>query len=99
MINPSRQDKNRLLLLTSAVLLLVILFVLFSPVGVMRYYRVKQNYEKVQEANNRLEEQNASLRKEIDRLRNDPDYIEEIARKKYGMIKKNEVLYQFKNKK
>ena len=49
--------------------------------------------------NKRLEEENAILREEIDRLKHDPTYLEEKARKEYGLLKKNEMLYKFDKKK
>jgi cell division protein FtsB len=48
--------------------------------------------------NKRLAEENKALQKEIDRLQDDPAFLEEKARKEYGMLKENEVLYIFKKK-
>jgi len=45
-----------------------------------------------------LEAKNKALQEEINRLENDPAYLEEKARKEYGMLKENEVLYIFKKK-
>ena len=55
--------------------------------------------EKLQAENQRLEAENKALRKELIRLQDDPAYLEEKARKEYGMLKENEVLYIFKKKK
>jgi cell division protein FtsB len=49
--------------------------------------------------NEQLREANTALRQEIDKLRNDPAYLEEVARRQFGLIKKNEVIYEFPKKK
>ncbi|MDD2317217.1 MAG: septum formation initiator family protein [Desulfobacterales bacterium] len=40
----------------------------------------------------RIQKENIRLYREIDRLKNDPAYIESVARKELGMIGKNEVI-------
>ncbi len=40
----------------------------------------------------RIQKENIRLYREIDRLKNDPVYIESVARKELGMIGKNEVI-------
>jgi cell division protein FtsB len=35
----------------------------------------------------------------VNRLENDPATIEEVARKKFGFLKENEILYDFSKKK
>ena len=42
-----------------------------------------------------LEKENHDLRAEIDGLLNDPEYLEEIARKEYGLLRKNERVFDF----
>ena len=46
--------------------------------------------------NSRLEARNLELSEDIRRLRSDEAYIEEIARQKHGLLKKNETVYAFK---
>lgn len=85
------------LCITSFVLLFI--FIVFSPNGLLRYYRLQQSLKTVQAANEELRKQNEELRAEIDKLKNDPEYLEEVARKKFGLIKKNELIFNFKKKK
>ena len=42
-----------------------------------------------------LEQENTRLQAEIDLLQNDSEYLEDIARKDYGLLKKNEQVYDF----
>ena len=79
--------------------LLVLLWIVFAPNrGILDLLRAQNKLEKLQAENIELEEENKALQAEIDRLQNDPDYLEEKARKEYGMLKENEVLYIFKKK-
>ena len=79
--------------------LLVFLWIVFVPdSGILDMFRSRQKLEKLQAENIKLEQENKVLQEEIDKLQNDPAYIEEKARKEYGMLKENEVLYIFKKK-
>jgi cell division protein FtsB len=42
-----------------------------------------------------MEEINSALRQEIKSLRSDRRYIEDIARRELGMVKADELVYQF----
>ena len=42
-----------------------------------------------------LEEKNRLLVAEIRRIREDPKYLESLARKELGLIKENEIIYRF----
>ncbi len=53
----------------------------------------------MQEQNVVLEEENAQLSKEIEQLQNDPAFLEEVARQKYKLLKKNEKVFEFTPKK
>ena len=49
--------------------------------------------------NRQLEQRNRELAAEIERLRTDDTYLEELARKKYGLLKDNETVYEFASRK
>ncbi|KJJ83892.1 Septum formation initiator [Candidatus Omnitrophus magneticus] len=44
-----------------------------------------------------LEEENEALKEEITKLEKDPSYIEQKAREKLGILKKNEFIYKKSN--
>jgi cell division protein FtsB len=46
-----------------------------------------------------LQKQNKALKDEIGKLKNDQGYIEEVARHEYGLLKKNEIVFDFNKKK
>ena len=78
---------------------LLVLWIVFAPNrGIFDMVRTREKIEKLQADNRRLAEENKALQEEISRLKDDPTYLEEKARKDYGMLKENEVLYIFKKK-
>jgi len=74
-----------------------ILWLIFAPGrGFLSYREVRNQVETLVKENKALAERNAELRKEIERLQNDDAYLEELARRKYGMLKENETVYEYK---
>jgi len=61
----------------------------------VHYRRLQKQIETLSQENRSLQEHNTSLRKEIERLRSDETYLEQMARQKYGLLKENETVYQF----
>ncbi|ALC17542.1 cell division protein FtsB [Desulfuromonas soudanensis] len=79
-------------------LLLVLLmlgFALFGEKGVLRVIQSGRQKAVLKEEVRRLEEVNSALRQEIEALRSDRRYIENIARRELGMVKQDELIYQF----
>jgi cell division protein FtsB len=71
---------------------LIFLFILEGESGFFDLRRLKQENCRLVERNQSLENENRSLCREIDRLKNDMNYIENIARHELGMIRKDEVI-------
>lgn len=95
----TRQEKKLLPAIGLFLLILVILWVVYAPNrGILALYRSQKEIELLAVENQRLAEENKALQEEINRLQKDPGYLEEKARKEYGMLKENEVLYIFKKK-
>ncbi len=92
----SRKD-FKVICLTIVTLLL--LWILFAPNGVMRYLRLQRQVTNILAANGEITKQNKELDAEVQRLEKNKAYIEEIARMNYGLIKKNEIIFQFKSRK
>ncbi len=77
--------------------LLVLLWLVFAPNrGFLAYHRLKKQAESLARENEALVRHNEELRREIERLQTDDVYLEELARQKYGLLKDNETVYQFK---
>ncbi len=79
-------------------LLLIILFVgffiVFGNRGLMDNQRLKQKLSDLKAENSRFEAINSSLKREAVLLREDPRYIESVARNELGMVKKGDLLYR-----
>jgi cell division protein FtsB len=61
-------------------------------------HRAQKEVERLQAENLRMAEENRLLQQEVKRLQSDPAYLEDKARKEYGLLKENELLYLFKKK-
>ncbi len=79
---------------------LALLWVVFSPgSGLLAIWRKHSELKNMQQQNVVLEGDNLQLQKIIDKLQNDPVYLEEVARREYSLLKKNERVYEFAPKK
>jgi len=93
--------RNQNILLAFSILLLMALFIyiiFFSRHGYSDLMLLKQERGKLAQKNERLTRENLAIRIEIDRLKHDLGYIENIARQEFGMIKKDEIILKPKNK-
>lgn len=77
--------------------LLLLGFALFGDRGILRAMQAGRQKAALQEEVRQLEAANAELRQEIESLRNDRRYLEAIARKELGMVKDDELVYQFRS--
>lgn len=87
----------RLLKICAAILgIIVLAWILFAPgMSAWEFNKVQKKLARLEQENKVLAEQNKALEEEINKLVNDPEYLEKVARKDYGLLKKNEVLYRF----
>ena len=77
---------------------LVIIFI-FGDHGLFQLYKLKQERKEVQEHIARLRENRETLIAEKNRLENDLEYIEKLAREKYRMAKPGEKVFKVVPKK
>jgi cell division protein FtsB len=85
--------KQGMLLGTAVLLLMALLFfIVFSDRGLAELSQSKKERDRIKEHNQQLTQENLTLGVEIDRLKNDPHYIESVARKEFGMIGQNEIV-------
>jgi len=91
--------KKQNILLSISILLLISLFIyiIFSKHGYSDMVLLKQEQSKLIQANERLTRGNLAISIEIDRLKHDLTYIENIARQELGMISKDEIIIKPKN--
>ncbi len=77
----------------------VYLFVYYSPWGAKSYFQLHDEIELLTSEVDDLQRQNQEMSNEIAKLKEDTDYIEEVARKQFGLLKKNEVVFEFRKTK
>ncbi len=92
----SSVQESRMLKIILALLLIALLWIVFAPrSGIITIINKRSELEKLQKETTQIKQQTVELQKEIDRLHNDPAYLEEVARKDFGLLKKNEKVYDF----
>lgn len=85
--------KQGLLLGATMVFIIALLFfIVFSERGLADYNMMKRERDRIHEQNRQITQENLNLGVEIDRLKNDPKYIESVARRDFGMIGQSEIV-------
>ncbi len=72
---------------------LVIIFI-FGDHGLIKLYKIKTQRKKVQDHISQLREEREKRKEEKNKIENDLDYIEKIAREKYKMVKPGEKIFK-----
>jgi cell division protein FtsB len=67
----------------------------FSGMGFFKAIKMQKNHAAVQEDIRSLQRENKQLSKRIAGLKNDPFYIERLARDRLGLVKEGELVYEF----
>lgn len=96
LVETQRKFVRGVLLLIGATL--VIIFI-FGDHGIFQLYKLKQERKEVQEHITQLRENRETLIAEKNRLENDLEYIEKLAREKYRMAKPGEKVFKVVPKK
>ncbi|MDD4956947.1 MAG: septum formation initiator family protein [Candidatus Omnitrophica bacterium] len=81
-----------------AVIMAVVLYVVFLP-GFSELQRMREEEKEQEKRVQLLEEENERLKEKLARLRNDPVYLEKVARDKLGIVRKGEIIYRPSDKK
>ena len=86
------RTQSILISITILSLAAVLFFSIVSEHGLADLILLRQERSKLVEKSERLTRENLSIGIEIDRLKHDPEYIENVARKELGMIGEDEVI-------
>lgn len=78
---------------------LVVAWLGFGERGFIHLYRMDRERQAYQEKINTLERENRELLDEIQRLRSDREYVENLGRRELGLVKEDEIMYRFGTKK
>jgi cell division protein FtsB len=74
---------------------LVVAWLGFGERGFIHLYRMDRERQAYLERINKLERENRDLLEEIQRLRSDRDYVENLGRREMGLVKEDELMYRF----
>ena len=91
-------DVKQKILLSLAILILFSLcaLIIFSDNGLSELKFLTQERDRVIEKNEQMLQENLSLFREMERLKHDLAYIENVARQQLGFIGKDEVILKLK---
>jgi cell division protein FtsB len=92
-----RQARRKKVLFAGAALLAVYLLASFilGEMGLVKYYRMKAQYQALHADIVRLKQDNGELLKQVRSLKTDPACIERIARDKLGLARPGEIVYYY----
>jgi cell division protein FtsB len=89
-------SKKRMLIAASIILALYLLTSsILGEMGLVKYYRMKAQYNALTEEISTLKQDNARLLRDVHALRTDPACIERIARDKLGLARQGEIVYYY----
>jgi cell division protein FtsB len=90
--------KKRMYLIPAGFLLLFLAFTIFGERGLLRIYHLNKDKDQLLARAAVIRAENDQLKREIEALKTDRRYIESLARKDFGLVRTNEVIYQFPSK-
>lgn len=93
MFNGSLQ--KRMYVIPASCLVFILFFTVFGDKGLLRIFELRQDKNKIEARLADSRADNEKLKCEIVALKSDRRYLESIARKDFGLVRSNEVIYQF----
>lgn len=91
----SRPDGGRLGFWPLALIAIILGFAFFGDRGILHMLKLSGQKASLEQKLADAESQNEKLRVEIASLRNDRRYIERVARTELGMVRDDELVFQF----
>jgi cell division protein FtsB len=94
---PPRRGRRALQYLLIFVSCVLVVDAIVGEKGLIAMIKAREQYQELETSLARARSENARLRNDARRLREDPDAIEEIARRELGLIKPGEKLFIIKD--
>jgi cell division protein FtsB len=95
----SRPDGGRHNVWPLALVALILGFALFGDRGILHMLQLSKQKTELVARIGEFEAQHEQLRSEISALKNDRSYIERVARTELGMVRDDELVFQFQDQK
>ncbi len=86
--------QNIMLSLIILILFSLFLLIIFGDNGLVDFVLIKGEKDRLVEKNEKLNQENLNMYREIDRLKNDPKFVESVVRQELGVIGKDEVIFK-----
>lgn len=93
--NVKTESGGRLPWIPIVLILIILGFALFGKKGILRTLQASRHHAALEAEVQKQETVIRQLKEEIHSLRSDRQYIEDIARRELGMVKEDELVYQF----
>ncbi|WP_303721388.1 septum formation initiator family protein [Malonomonas rubra] len=102
-MSPAREpatagQKNLISIWLLLIIIVMLGYAVFGERGVIRIMKAERQKQQLEVELVALKQEQQLLRDEIDRLKNDKDYWELLARKKLGMVREGELIYHLPSK-
>ncbi|MEE4240683.1 MAG: septum formation initiator family protein [Desulfopila sp.] len=89
-------QQRRLLRIVIVLICLGFLWIIFAPnMGLVPLKKELNRLEALERQKIELEAEISALRQEIERIEHDVEYFERLAREKHGLLRKNEMIFDF----
>jgi cell division protein FtsB len=89
--------QKRFLFTPALVIVFILFFTVFGERGLLRINHLHRDRDEMQKRVQELKDENDKLKREIAALQTDRRYLESIARRDFGLVRSNEVIYQFQS--
>ncbi len=92
----TKKRRKRTVMLTCGILIIIYLFlsVIFGENGFLRYVKLKSIKTDIQVETRGIKRQNEDIKKQINIIKKDTVYLEELARK-HGLTRDDEIIFEF----
>ena len=85
--------QNRIMIFP-LILILGGLFLISNDMGIVKWYQLRKERNRIQAEINQFIQNEAILTDELDRLKNDEEYMKKIALEKFHMVKTGEKVFR-----
>ena len=82
------------IMIFSLILILGGLFLISNDMGIVKWYQLRKERNRIQAEIDQFIQDEAILTDELDRLKNDEEYMKKIAREKFHMVNPGEKVFR-----
>lgn len=88
--------EKSLLWVSATVMVLLMVLIVYSENGLRDWMELRKEEVMIRKATQEIKAQNLELARRIERLKQDLDYIEHVARHDLEMVKQDELIFKFR---